>query len=431
MTEENKNQFYKWFYPGMGIKRWISLCSLGLMLIVLLALYTVRTLSKTNVILAALSTAILIFGIFLVYTAIQNMLRIFVKTLMPQREENLVDIVYQKRQDRALEKGRRVVAIGGGTGLSTLLQGIKAYTKNITAIVTVTDTGGSSGRLRDELDILPPGDIRNCLVALADAQPLMLDLFQYRFEDGSGLKGHSFGNLFITALSKITGDFDRAIKESSKVLAIRGSVIPSTLEKITLVGESVSGRIAEGETNITGLEEAIQRVWLKPENCKATEEALDAVENADLIIYGPGSLFTSVLPNLLIKGLLEKILESPAKKYYIANVMTQQGETNGFSVFDHVNHLIHHTDPRLIDTVFMNTEPIPDELRARYSAYNSFPANLDAERIRERGYDVVEGKMITFGEQVRHDSDELGRLIFETFEGQPTALKEKAVFSRA
>ncbi|HNV85605.1 MAG TPA: YvcK family protein [Candidatus Omnitrophota bacterium] len=413
MPEQRKPRFFKWFYPGMGIKRWISVCTSGLFLIVLVAVYTIRSFSKNNVLLAAFSTALVIFGVFLIYTGIQNMLRIFVKTLMPERKEELVDLVYQKRQERFLERGPRVVAIGGGTGLSTLLQGLKKYTKNITAIVTVTDTGGSSGRLRDELDILPPGDIRNCLVALADAEPLMLQLFQYRFENGSGLKGHSFGNLFITALSKVTGDFDKAIKESSKVLAIRGHVIPSTLEKVSLVGEFFDGAVLKGETNITGRGMPIKRVWLEPENCHATPESLDAIENADVIICGPGSLFTSVLPNLLISEILQKILSSEAKKFYVANVMTQPGETDGFSVFDHLESLIRHTDPRLVDTVFVNTDPVPENLLTKYQSQNASQVRIDIEKIRERGYEVVEGSMVKFGEQVRHDPELLAKLMFE------------------
>ncbi len=217
-------QFFKWFYPGIGIKRWIILCTAGLSFIVVVALLTVKTMSKSSVLLASFATAMLIFGIFLIYTSIKNMVRIFVRALMPLHSEGpLVDIVYHKRQIESLFRGPRIVAIGGGTGLSTMLSGIKLFTSNITAIVTVTDTGGSSGRLRDEMDVLPPGDIRNCLVALADAGSLIQDLFQYRFEVGEGLKGHSFGNLFITALSMVTGDFEKAIAESSKVLAIRGA----------------------------------------------------------------------------------------------------------------------------------------------------------------------------------------------------------------
>ena len=240
-------QFFKWFYPGIGIKRWIMLCVIGLTLLVVVALLTVKTIAKSSVMLAAFATAILIFGIFLIYTSIKHMVRIFVRALMPLHQNGpLVDIVYQSRQSESLLRGPRVVAIGGGTGLSTMLSGIKQFTSNITAIVTVTDTGGSSGRLRDEMDVLPPGDIRNCLVALADAGPLIRNLFQFRFKTGEGLKGHSFGNLFITALSMVTGDFEKAIAESSKVLAIRGRVLPSTLEKVTLVGEFMDGTSREG-----------------------------------------------------------------------------------------------------------------------------------------------------------------------------------------
>ena len=205
--------FFKWFYPGMRVKRWVSMCILGLTLILLVALSAISDFSRTSVLLASFATALLFVGLFLVITAIKNMLRTFVRVLGPTKESDVVNIFFQRRQARQLERGPRVVVIGGGTGLSTLLKGIKNYTNNITAIVTVTDTGGSSGRLRNELDIIPPGDIRNCLVALADQEPLMSQLFQYRFEDGSGLKGHSFGNLFITALSKVTGDFDQAVKE--------------------------------------------------------------------------------------------------------------------------------------------------------------------------------------------------------------------------
>lgn len=422
LSDQTRNRFFKWFYPGMGVKRWISLGLFGLFLVVSVALYAVRILSKSNVLLASFSTALLIFGVFLVVTSMQNILNLFVRALMPRQDEELVDLVYQKRQERALEKGQHVVVIGGGTGLSTILQGIKKYTKNITAIVTVTDNGGSSGRLRDEMDVLPPGDIRNCLVALADAQPLMLDLFQYRFEDGSGLKGHSFGNLFITALSKITGDFDRAIKESSKVLAIRGSVIPATLENVSLVGYFEDGTTAEGETNITDVNKPIDRICLSPETCKATGEALDAIENADIIIYGPGSLFTSILPNLLIKDLLQKILESDGRKYYISNVMTQPGETNHFSVYDHFRELIKHTDPRLVDTVIVNNGIISEEMLRKYNDKGAIPVEMDCQKIRDLGYGVIEADIVSQEGQVRHDHDKLAQLIFS---GTDSELREK------
>ncbi len=412
-------QFFKWLYPGLGIKRWIILCALGLGLIVAVAMGAVKVLTHKSVLLGAFATAILIFGIFLVYTGIKNMVRIFVRTLMPIHQDSssspLVDLVYQRRQIESLSRGPRVVAVGGGTGLSTLLAGIKAFTSNITAIVTVTDTGGSSGRLRDEMDILPPGDIRNCLVALADAEPLIRDLFQYRFEEGNGLKGHSFGNLFIAALSKVTGDFEKAIRASSEVLAIRGRVIPSTLQKVTLVGEFKDGGIAEGETNITEQNKPLRNIRLKPKNCIATPEALHAIGNAEVIILGPGSLYTSILPNLLIEQIGEAILKSDAQKFFIINIMTQPGETDGFSAYDHLRVLLDHTDPRLVDVCVVNTQPVPKTMIQKYREKGAEPVRLDLNVIREKGYEVVEGSLLKAESQVRHDPPTLGRLIFDHY----------------
>ena len=409
-------KFFKWLYPGIGIKRWIFLCLLGLGFIVLVAILTVQTMSKTSVLLASFTTAFLILGIFLIYTSIKNMVRIFVRALMPLNgNDSLVDIVYQKRRVESLLHGARVVAIGGGTGLSTMLSGIKAFTSNITAIVTVTDTGGSSGRLRDEMDMLPPGDIRNCLVALADAGPLIRDLFQYRFDVGEGLKGHSFGNLFITALSKVTGDFEKAIAESSKVLAIRGRVLPSTLEKVTLVGEFMDGTSVEGETNITDLKKPLRRIRLRPDDCKACQEALDAIEIADLVLMGPGSLYTSILPNLLIKDIRDAVLRSDAYKVYIMNAMTQPGETTGMSAWDHLSVILDHTDPRIVDACFVNTAPTPEPMLQRYAKQGALPVKLDLEKIRAKGYQVIQGDVLQTGDQVRHNSELLMKLVLEHY----------------
>ncbi len=409
-------QFFKWFYPGIGIKRWVILCLLGLGLMVVVALMAVRTLSESSIMLASVATATLIFGLFMVYTAIKNMVRIFIRTLMPNDKDHpLVDLVYQRRQNESLLRGPRVVVVGGGTGLSALLAGVKLFTGNITAIVTVTDTGGSSGRLRDEMDMLPPGDIRNCLVALADAGPLIRDLFQYRFEVGEGLKGHSFGNLFITALSKVTGDFEKAIAESSKVLNIRGRVMPSTLAKVTLVGEFVDGTIVEGETNITEMQKPLRNIRLKPDDCRACPEALDAIENADLILLGPGSLYTSILPNLLIHEIHNAILRADAYKAYVANVMTQPGETDEFSTWDHLRVLIEHTDPRIINACFVNVQPIPDKLISKYQEKGAVPVELDLDVIRAKGYEVVEGEILKLDGQVRHEPELLARLIFDHY----------------
>ncbi len=409
-------RFFKWLSPGLGIKRWAFLCLLGLGLIIVFALLTVKSLSRESVLLASITMASLIFGIFLIYMGIKNMVRIFVRALMPleRRDTELVDIFFQSQQSHTLLKGPRVVAIGGGTGLSTMLAGVKKFTSNITAIVTMTDTGGSSGRLRDEMDILPPGDIRNCLVSLADAGPLIRDLFQYRFEDGKGLKGHSFGNLFITALSKVTGDFEKAIAESSKVLNICGRVLPSTLEKVSLVAEFTDGTSAEGETNITNLKKPITGLRLKPADCKARPEALDAIVSADIIMMGPGSLYTSILPNLLIPEIQTAILKSDAYKVYIMNVMTQPGETSHYSASDHLDVLVSHTDPRIIDACFVNTQPVPPELLEKYAEQSSKPVDLDIEKIMAKGYEILKGDVITTVDgQVRHDSEKLARILIE------------------
>jgi uncharacterized cofD-like protein len=409
-------QFFKWLYPGLGIKRWIVLCTLGLGLMVAVALAAVKTITHKSVLLGAFATALLIFGIFLVFMSVKNMVRIFIRTLMPaHREDPLVDLVYRKRKIESLSRGPRVVALGGGTGLSTLLQGIKSFTSNITAIVTVTDTGGSSGRLRDEMDVLPPGDIRNCLVALSDAETLIRDLFQYRFQEGDGLTGHSFGNLFITALSKVTGDFEEAIRASSKVLAIRGRVIPSTLEKVTLVAEFEDGSVAEGETNITEQRKPLRRIRLEPGDCSPTPEALDAIENADLIILGPGSLYTSVLPNLLIHEIREAILKSEAHKVYIMNIMTQPGETDGFSAYDHLRVLVEHTDPRMVDVCLVNTHTVPSSMVEKYREKGADLVRLDLDLVEEKGYGVIGGSLLKVDGQVRHDPAVLSRSIFDHY----------------
>src|SRR3989338_739040 len=313
---------FKWLYPGMRVKRWSLLAVFG---VIMVSMGFVMVISEQASRSKTFAAVIVIIGILAIVTGIKRIIKSFVTILLPQREEELVDKVYNKR---ILEKGFRVVVIGGGTGLSMLLHGLKEYTSNITAIVTVADDGGSSGRLRHDLGVLPPGDIRNCLVALADAEPLMGKLFQFRFQEGSELGGHSFGNIFITAMTKVTGDFDAAIKESSKVLAIRGSVVPSTLEKVTLTARHLDGSETVGESNIGRSVSPIRRIRLNPVNCRPTEEAIEAIKRADCVIFGPGSLYTSIMPNLLVGGIYQELLSSKAIKIYVCNIMTQKGETD-------------------------------------------------------------------------------------------------------
>lgn len=397
----------KWLIPGMGIKRWIFMCIVGLGLIIGGSFF----LPSENVIFKSAGLATLIFGIYLTVISIREMMRFFIGILLPQkRGRELVDIVYAKRQ---LSKGPNIVTIGGGTGLSVLLHGLKKYTNNISAIVTVSDDGGSSGRLSEEFGLLPPGDIRNCLVALAEAEPLMRDLFQFRFKENSELAGHNFGNLFITAMTELTGDFDKAIKASSKVLAIRGQVIPSTLKKVTLMAKDKEGHTVKGETEITKNEGHIDKLYLDPPHCESTNEVRDAISHAHVIILGPGSLYTSIISNLLIKDIFKGIIDSRALKIYVCNVMTQSHETDGYSASDHVKAIISHGSPGLIDYVIVNTQEITREFSDKYKKENAYPVLSDSENIRKMGYKVIEDDVVSATDHVRHNSEKLSKIIID------------------
>ena len=323
---------------------------------------------------------------------------------------NILEKLYRRRK---LNRGAKVVAIGGGTGLSMLLRGVKRYTSNITAIVTVGDDGGSSGRLREEMGILPPGDIRNCIAALGDDEDLITELFQYRFKTGEGLEGHSFGNLFLTALCSITGNMVKAIKESASVLNIRGVVLPATLDDMKLGAEFEDGRIVHGESNIPEAHGQIKRLFTEPENCKALPEAIDAIGDADLIILGPGSLYTSVIPNLLVNGIVDALLKAKAKKIYVCNIMTQPGETTDYTVASHINALFKHAGgKKIVDAVLVNNS-LPDNISEGYAQSGSIPVRLDMENINPIGIEVVSQKLIQENKEglVRHSSNRVARAI--------------------
>ena len=324
---------------------------------------------------------------------------------------SILEKLYRRRK---LNKGAKVVAIGGGTGLSMLLRGIKKYTNNITAIVTVGDDGGSSGRLREEMGILPPGDIRNCIAALGDDEDLITELFQYRFKNGEGLEGHSFGNLFLTALCAITGDMVSAVKESSNVLNIRGVVLPATLDDMKLAAEFEDGRIIKGESNIPEAKGKIKKLFTEPAKCVALPEALAAIKEADLIILGPGSLYTSVIPNLLVSGIADAIDKAHAKKIYVCNIMTQPGETDNYSVASHVNALIKHAGGKcIIDAVLVN-DSLPENISEGYAKAGSIPVRLDMENIAPIGIEVVSQKLLQENKQglVRHSSNRVARAVY-------------------
>lgn len=395
------NNLFKWFYPGMQVKRWMFAALFGILVV---AWGTVFALSHYPFV-RYWGFIIIFCGILFIVLGMGKMTVSLLTQFLPQRERDLVDILYQRRY---LERGPKIVAIGGGHGLSHLLLALKEYTSNLTAIVTVADSGGSSGRLREEFNMVAPGDIRNCLVALADAPALMGQLFQYRFEEGGGLKGHNFGNLFLTAMVKLTGgDFQKAVEESSKVLSIRGQVIPSTVHNVHLVAEYVDGTLTEGEAKIPSKKMPIKRLFLKPDDAQPTPEALTAIAEADIIIMGPGSLYTSILPNLIIRGIPEAIAASAAYKIYVCNVMTQSGETDGFSAGEHVRRLIEHANPKLLDACIINNAVAPEEPLQRYRSEDSYPVAADPDLIKSMGYKVVATDLLAVDSYVRHDPKKL------------------------
>lgn len=402
----------KWLYPGIGIKRWIGLSTFG---VILLILGTANLRSEEFWLIQLLDALVVISGIIILILGIKRLMRSFIIVVAPSsRGTELVDILYQKKH---LSRGPRIVALGGGTGLSVLLSGLKAYSSNISAVVTVADDGGSSGRLRQQFDVLPPGDIRNCLVALADAPVLMRDLFQFRFDKNSEFSGHSFGNLFLTVMTRLTGDFEKAIKETSKVLALRGQVIPSTLDNVKLVAHYQDGSTVVGENLIPKEMKPINRVTLSPERPSATPDALRAVKEAQIIVLGPGSLYTSIIPNLLIKEITQAVAESGAIKVYVCNVMTQPGETDNYSVSDHVRALSSHSLPRILDYCLVNNGEVPQEVLKRYSKQNSQLVVNDRKKVESMGYRVVEEDFTMVQDGViRHDSEKLARIILSFIE---------------
>ena len=405
-------RFLKWFYPGMRIKRWLSMAIAG---IFLFGIGSALLPVEGGIILRLISLVMLLSGIICLMFGVGLLVRSLLEVVSPsQQTQDLVELVFQRRH---LEKGPKLVVIGGGTGLSTLLHGLKQYTTNITAIVTVADDGGSSGRLRQEFDMLPPGDIRNCLVALADTEPLMQRLFQYRFAEDSALHGHNFGNLFITAMTKITGDFERAVQASSKVLAIRGRVVPSTNAKVRLVAEHDDGSMTLGETKISKASSPIRRIYLEPTGCQPSYEAIAAIREANVIVLGPGSLYTSIIPNLLVEKMVDAIVQSKALKVYVCNVMTQSRETHGYRASDHVRALVTHTNPGIVQVCIVNTEPIPLSLLEKYRDEDAFPVEADVERIRELGYQVVADDIISTENHVRHDPEKVAKLIIQLVVG--------------
>ncbi len=411
-----------WLIPGLNVKRWLFLIFVGSVLMVLgfLIIADIRPIyrimeliRKASLILPSniLAVGFILAGACVFFKGWKKTTLSIIDMDSNSGNTSLLERLYRRSK---LSKGAKIVAIGGGTGLSMLLKGIKHYTSNVTAVVTVGDDGGSSGRLREELGVLPPGDIRNCIAALADDENLITELFQYRFKTGEGLEGHSFGNLFLTALCSITGNMVKAVKESSNVLNIRGVVLPTTLDDMKLAAEFEDGTIVKGESNIPEAHGKIKRLFTEPSICRALPDVIDAILDADLIILGPGSLYTSVIPNLLVSGIVDALMESKAKKIYVCNIMTQPGETDDYSVASHINALLNHAGGRkIIDAVLVNSS-LPENISAGYAKSGSHPVKLDMENIIPTGVTVVSQKLLQDNKQglVRHSSNRVARAIY-------------------
>ena len=419
----------KWLYPGMRFKRWLLLFAGGVMLASLgiAVVFNYKYIDNieeaifravylwsgsydyTFTALVGMLMVLLGFGVMLV--AARFVIRSVITVLLPANSsEKLVDLIYEKRK---LGKGPAITVVGGGHGLSVLLRGIKQATTNVTAVVTVADDGGSSGRLREELGMIPPGDLRNCLVALADTEPLMEKLFQHRFEGDSQLSGHSFGNLFIAAMAQVTGDVETALKESSKVLAVKGRVLPASKEFVRLDAIMEDGSIVCGESKIPEAHKKIHRVKLFPEHVEAVQSSLDALRDAEAIVLGPGSLYTSIMPNLLVEGIGDALCRSKAVKIYICNVMTQPGETDGYTASMHVKAILDHAGRNAVDYVIVNSTPVPEDLKKKYAEAGAYPVIVDEDVLKALGVGVIKADLITNHDAIHHDPKKLAESVMQ------------------
>lgn len=424
---------FKWLYPGMHIKRWLALLLVGVVLMGLGIAYFLREAYLVYEFPGAFQYLTLQFlpryvrgaifaGLALVCVGVavwrlnQSLLYAFVR---PNPERGLAESLYARR---ILSRGPKIVAIGGGTGLSNLLRGLKAYTANLTAIVTVADDGGSTGRLRQEFGVVAPGDLRQCIAALAEAEPLMSKLFQYRFTGGNGLEGHSFGNLFIVAMAHVTGNFESAILETSRVLNVQGTILPSTLEDVTLSARTLDDELVHGEHNISERGGAIREVFLNPPSAEAHPDAVRAILDADLIVIGPGSLYTSVLPNLLVDGIRKALEATTAMKIFVCNVATQHGETDGFSVADHLEALERHAGKNAVHVVIANSNiagTLPE-------AWRSSAVRVDDDAERFAGIHVERADVVAEENRYRHDSAKLAATILRLYDERHPLLATRA-----
>ena len=415
-----------WLYPGMHIKRWLLLLVIGMSLLSLGAAYLLREAYLTYDFPGAAWYLTLQFiprwgrGVIFVLAALGAVCLAFWKLnasllyafMRPADEKR--DMARSLYTRRVLSRGPRIVALGGGTGLSVLLRGLKDHSSNLTAIVTVADDGGSSGRLRQEFNVVAPGDIRQCIAALAESEPLMTRLFQYRFQNGEGLEGHSFGNLFIVAMASVTGSFETAVHEVGRVLNVRGAILPSTVVDVTLSARTQDGELVHGEHTITEQGACIRELYLNPPHAEAHPDAVRAILDADLVVIGPGSLYTSVLPNLLVEDLRQALLATSAQRLFVCNVATEHGETDEFGVAEHIEAVLRHTAPGIIDAVVAN-----DNIASLPESWRSEPVALgrpDARALRDLR--VVQADVVADENRYRHDYAKLAAAILDVYHGR-------------
>lgn len=423
-------RFIDWLKPGIRVKRWILLGTLGILMIAFGLVEWVQH-KWYSIYYIGFYIFLIAAGCFILYLAVTQGMRSFIFLInkgyinVSLDSRKLENLIYEKR---LLVKGPKIVVVGGGTGLSTMLRGLKHYTSNITAIVTVADDGGGSGDLREDLGILPPGDIRNCILALADTEPLMEELLQYRFTGGR-LENQSFGNLFLAAMDGISSNFEEAVQKMSSVLAVTGKVLPVTLQNVMLNAKLKDGTIVQGESRIPEAVEEnnspIESVFLEPSNVKALDESIDAIRDADAIILGPGSLYTSVIPNLLVDDISRAIHRTKAVKIYVANIMTQSGETDNFGVEDHIKAIFKHGGAEIIDYAVVNVGKISKELEEKYLEENSKLVTIDEAAIEDMNVKAIEGDFVKVKNGfVRHDSEKLAAILIETI------MDKKLLFDR-
>lgn len=444
LTETIKS-YLKWLNPELSIKRWlvvntigilvtsiglVSFCKLSLVIGLITSIYNFLSAIALYFPRYTCSTLITVLGLWLISIAQTRTLSSIADAIAPQRTQKIVDLLLNRtledvthtaplskayQSGNRLHQGKKIVAIGGGTGLSSLLKGLKHFSHNLTAIVTVADDGGSSGRLRAELGVLPPGDIRNCIAALAK-EDLLTELFQYRFSAGDGLKGHSFGNLFLTAMTEVTGNFETAIAACSRVLAIKGSVLPATLDDMRLWAELDGGQLVEGESNIAAAKGKIQHLGCIPANPTASPASIKAIKSAEAIVLGPGSLYTSIIPNLLVPEIREAIANSAAPRIYACNIMTQPGETDGYTVSDHLKTIERVCGENFFDLVIVNSLALSPQASAKYAREGSYPVTIDRAELDSLGCQVILANVLDEDPTthcIRHNSWKIAKIIAE------------------